>query len=298
MVKHLDELVEIAKRKKTRKLVLAAAGDEDALLAVQNATTNGIIEPILIGDMQKITAIAKKINFDISKFETYDEVDNGAASLKACIMINEGKAEILMKGAVGTGTLMKAVLNKEHGLRSGDTLSHIAVFESPHYHKLLGVTDAAMNVAPDLETKIAIIKNAIEVFHKIGCPTPKVAVVGAVESVNPRMESTLHAAALTMMNRRNQIKGCAIDGPLAVDNAVSRRSAELKGVSGDVAGDADIIVAPDIDSGNILYKALNFLGGAVSAAVIMGAKVPIVLTSRSDSDRSKFMSIALAANIG
>jgi phosphate butyryltransferase len=298
MVKHLDELVEIAKSKRTRKLVLAAAGDEDAMLAVKNATENGIIEPILIGDMQKITAIAKSIDFDISKFETYNEEDKVKASTRACIMIKEGKAEILMKGAVGTGTLMKAVLNKEHGLRSGDTLSHMAVFESPYYHKLLGVTDAAMNVSPDLETKIAIINNAVEVFHKLNCPNPKVAIVGSVETVNPRMEATMHAATISMMNYRKQIKGCIIDGPLAIDNAVSRKSAELKDITSDVAGDTDIIIAPDIDSGNILYKTLNFLGGAVSAAVIMGAMAPIVLTSRSDSDRSKFLSIALAANIG
>jgi phosphate butyryltransferase len=298
MVKHLQELVEIAKSKKTRKLVLAAAGDEDALLAVKNATINGIIEPILIGDMQKITAIAKHINFDISGLETYNEEDKVEASMKACLMIKEGKAEILMKGNVGTGTLMKAVLNKETGLRNGDTLSHMAVFESPYYHKLLGVTDAAMNVSPDLETKIAIIKNAVEVFHKLDCPNPKVAIVGSVETVNPRMEATMHAATISMMNYRKQIRGCVIDGPLAIDNAVSRKSADLKDITSDVAGDVDIIIAPDIDSGNILYKTLNFLGGAVSAAVIMGAKVPIVLTSRSDSDRSKFLSIALAANIG
>jgi phosphate butyryltransferase len=298
MVKHLQELVEIAKSKKTRKLVLAAAGDEDALLAVKNATINGIIEPILIGDMQKINAIAKRINFDISKLECYNEEDKIDASMRACLMIKEGKAEILMKGNVGTGTLMKAVLNKDSGLRDGDTLSHMAVFESPYYHKLLGVTDAAMNVSPDLETKIAIIKNAVEVFHKLDCPNPKVAIVGSVETVNPRMEATMHAATISMMNYRKQIRGCIIDGPLAIDNAISRKSAELKDITSDVAGDTDIIIAPDIDSGNILYKTLNFLGGAVSAAVIMGAKAPIVLTSRSDSDRSKFLSIALAANIG
>lgn len=298
MIKHLLELVEQAKSKKTRKLVLAAAGDEDALLAVKNATNHGIIEPILVGDMPKIKEIAKKINFDISNLECYEEPDKMEASRKATSLIKEGKAEILMKGAVGTGTLMKAVLDKENGLRKGDTLSHVAVFESPYYHKLLGVTDAAMNVDPDLETKIAIIKNAIEVFHKLGNSNPKVAIVGSVETVNPRMEATMHAATISMMNYRKQITGCVIDGPLAIDNAISRKSAELKNITSDVAGDTDIIMAPDIDGGNILYKTLNFLGGAVSAAVIMGAKAPVVLTSRSDSDKSKFLSIALAANIG
>ncbi len=298
MIKHLMQLVEEAKKGKTRKLVLAAAGDEDALLAVKNAVSHGIIEPILVGDMLTIQTIAKRINFDISGYESYDEPDKNNASRKACMLIKEGQAEILMKGAVGTGTLMKAVLNKEMGLRKGDTLSHVAVFESPYYHKLLGVTDAAMNVGPDLETKIAIIQNAVEVFHKLNCPNPKVAIVGSVETVNPRMEATMHAATISMMNYRKQITGCIIDGPLAIDNAISKRSAELKSITSEVAGDTDIILAPGIDAGNILYKTLNFLGGAVAAAVIMGAAAPIVLTSRSDSDKSKFLSIALAANIG
>ena len=298
MIKHLMELVERAKQRETRKLVLAAAGDEDALLAVKNAVNQGIVEPILVGDMLKIQTIAKRISFDISDLETYDVEDKNEASAKACMLIKEGKAEILMKGNVGTGTLMKAVLNKEAGLRKGDTLSHVAVFESPYYHKLLGVTDAAMNVGPDLETKIAIIKNAIEVFHKLDNPNPKVAIVGSVETVNPRMEATMHAATISMMNYRKQITGCIIDGPLAIDNAISKKSAELKNITSDVAGDTDIILAPGIDAGNILYKTLNFLGGAVAAAVIMGAAAPVVLTSRSDSDKSKFLSIALAANIG
>lgn len=298
MIKHLMELVDRAKNRETRKLVVAAAGDEDALLAVKNAANQGIVEPILVGDMLKIQTIAKRISFDISDLETYDVPDKAQASQKACLLIKEGKGEILMKGAVGTGTLMKAVLNKESGLRKGDTLSHVAVFESPYYHKLLGVTDAAMNVMPDLETKIAIIKNAVEVFHGLEISNPKVAIVGSVETVNPRMEATMHAATISMMNYRKQIRGCVIDGPLAVDNAISKRSAELKDITSDVAGDTDIILAPSIDSGNILYKTLNFLGGAVAAAVIMGAAVPVVLTSRSDSDKSKFLSIALAANIG
>lgn len=298
MIKHLMELVERAKKRETRKLVVAAAGDEDALLAVKNAVNQGIVEPILVGDMLKIQTIAKRISFDISDLETYDVEDKNEASAKACLLIKEGKGEILMKGAVGTGTLMKAVLNKESGLRKGDTLSHVAVFESPYYHKLLGVTDAAMNVGPELETKIAIIKNAIEVFHKLDNPNPKVAIVGSVETVNPRMEATMHAATISMMNYRKQITGCIIDGPLAIDNAVSKKSAELKNITSEVAGDTDIILAPGIDAGNILYKTLNFLGGAVAAAVIMGAAAPVVLTSRSDSDKSKFLSIALAANIG
>ena len=203
-----------------------------------------------------------------------------------------------MKGLVSTGILLKAVLNKEYGLRTGSILSHVAIFESPFYHKLLGVTDAAMNVDPSLEDKIGIINNAVKVFHKLGNPNPKVAIVGSVETINPKMEATMHAATISMMNYRKQITGCIIDGPLAIDNAVSKKSSELKNITSDVAGDVDLILAPDIDGANILYKSLNFLGGATAAAVIMGAKVPIVLTSRADSEKSKFLSIALAAIIG
>ncbi len=297
MIKHLNELVEIAKQKKTRKIAVAAAGDQDILEAIRNARKEGIIEPILVGEKLKIQEIAKKIKFDISGIRLIDEEDKYKASQKAVKLVKDGEAEILMKGLVNTGMLLKAVLNKEVGLRKGVTLSHVALFETPFYHKLLGVTDAAMNVDPDLENKIEIIKNAVEVFHRLENPNPKVAIVGSVETINPRMEATMHAATISMMNYRKQIKGCIIDGPLAIDNAVSKKSSELKGITSDVAGDVDIILAPDIDGANILYKSLNFLGGATCAAIVMGATVPVVLTSRADSEKSKFLSIALAAAI-
>jgi len=226
-----------------------------------------------------------------------DIEDKFEASAMAVKMIKEGKAEILMKGLVSTGVLLKAVLDKEVGLRKGALLSHVAIFETPYYHKLLGVTDAAMNVDPELMDKIGIIKNAVDVFHKIGNDNPKVAIVGSVETINPRMEATMHAATISMMNYRKQITGCIIDGPLAIDGAVSKKSADLKNITSEVAGDVDIILAPDIDGANILYKSLNFLGGATAAAVIMGATVPIVLTSRGDTEKSKYYSIALAAAI-
>ncbi len=297
MIKHLSQLVDLAKDKRKRKIAVAAAGDHHVLEAISNAVKEGIVEPILIGDTDKIKRIAKEINFNLKGIEILEEKDNYEASIKATRLIREGKAEILMKGLVSSGILLKAVLNKDYGLRKGSVLSHVAVFESPYYHKLLGVTDAAMNVNPDLMEKIAIIKNAVEVFHGIGNKNPKVAIVGSVETVNPKMEATMHAATISMMNYRKQITGCIIDGPLAIDGAVSKRAAELKGIESHVAGDVDIILAPDIDGGNILYKAMAFLGGATSAAVIMGAKVPIVLTSRGDTERSKFLSIALAAAI-
>jgi len=297
MFKKLTEIEKIAKTKKTQRIVVAAAGDQDVLEAIKNAQKFGIIVPVFVGDLEKIKEIASKIDLDLSNIEMYDHPDKFEASDKAVQLIREGKGDILMKGMVSTGILLKAVLNKDEGLRKGDLLSHVALFETPYYHKLLGVTDAAMNVKPDLIEKIGIIKNALEVFHKLGHDTPKVAIVGSVETINPRMEATMHAATISMMNYRKQITGCIIDGPLAIDGAVSKRASELKHITSDVAGDVDLILAPNIDGANILYKSLNFLGGATAAAVIMGATVPIVLTSRGDTERSKYLSIALAAAI-
>lgn len=297
MIEHLEQLVDLAKDKKKRRIVVAAAADHHVLEAIKNAIAEGIIEPILIGETEKIKEISKEIGLNLDSIELIDEKDKFTACLTATRLIGEGKAEILMKGLVSSGILLKAVLDKEYGLRKGSILSHVALFESPYYHKLLGVTDAAMNVNPDLMEKIAIIKNAVDLYHGLGNMNPKVAIVGSVETVNPKMEATMHAATISMMNYRNQITGCIIDGPLAIDGAVSKRAAALKNITSEVAGDVDIILAPDINGGNILYKSMAFLGGATSAAVIMGAKVPIVLTSRGDTERSKFLSIALAAAI-
>ena len=298
MISKLSELVDMAKAKRQRKIAVAAAGDYEVLQALKNAGSEGIVEPVLVGIKSKIEKISKEIDYDISKFELIDIEDKFEASLQAAQLIREGHADLLMKGMVSTGQLLKAVLDKEHGLRKGSILSHVAIFESPHYHKILGVTDAAMNVAPTFEEKIGVINNAVELFHLLGEPNPKVAIVGAVETVNQRMESTMHAATLSMMNKRQQITGCIIDGPLALDNAISKKAAEVKNIQSDVAGNVDIVVAPDINGANFLYKALNFLGGASTAAVIMGAKVPVVLTSRADSEKIKYLSIALAAAIG
>lgn len=297
MIKHLSDLVALAKDKQKRRIAVAAAGDLHVLEAIQNAYTEGIVEPILFGDKPLIEKIANEINFDITNIEVVDVPNPYEASLEAVKRISSGNAEILMKGLVSSGPYLKAVLNKEFGLRTGSLLSHFAIFESPYYHKLLGVTDAAMNVNPDLLEKIDIVKNAVKVFHGLKIAKPKVAIIGAVETVNPKMEATMHAATISMMNYRNQITGCIIDGPLALDGAVNKDAAKLKNITSEVAGDADLILAPDINGGNILYKSLNFLGGAEAAAVVMGATVPIVLTSRGDTEKSKFLSIALAAAI-
>lgn len=289
--------MELAKQKGVRRIVVAAATDRYVLDAIMMAKQEKIIHPILFGNKQAILKICAAIGFDISDVEIIDIADPDQAPIEAVSLIRNGQADILMKGMIDTKTMLKAVLDKEKGLRKGATLSHVALFESPYYHKLLGVTDAAMPIVADFAEKVEIILNAVDMFHRLGIKEPKVAVIGPIETVNPKMEATVHAALLAQMNKRKQIKGCIIDGPLALDNAVVAESARQKGIVSDVAGDADLLVTHDINSGNILYKSLNFLGGATSAGVILGAKVPIVLTSRADSEKSKLMSIALAAAI-
>lgn len=296
MIHKLSELTEKAKLKPKRKIAVAAAEDELVLQSIKAAIAANLVTPLLIGDKTQIEKIAHSIDFNLTGIQIIhnDKGPNISAQI-AVAMIKSGEADILMKGFVSTGALLKAVLDKDIGLRKGNILSHVAFFESPYYHKLLCVTDAAMNVAPDFDTKVHILNNAVEACHKIGITLPKVAVIAAVETVNPKMEATIHAAMLKTMSDRKQLKGCIVDGPLAVDNAVNKQAAEHKGIISEVAGDCDIVLVPDIEAGNMFYKALNFLGGATVASVIMGASVPIVLTSRSDSEASKMHSIALAA---
>lgn len=293
--KKLDDLIELAKKRNKRRIAVAAAQDIHVLQAIHKAYIEEIVEPVLIGHTSQIRKILKDIGIHPDNFQMIEEPDPESACQIAVSLIKNGDADILMKGLVPTAPFLKAILNKETGIKKREVLSHFALFEIAGYHKLLGVTDAAMNIIPDLDEKASIIKNAVEVYHRIGINEPKVAVIGPLEVVNPKIESTLHASMLTLMNKRNQITGCIIDGPLALDNAISKDAAELKGIVSEVAGDADILVAPDLNSGNILYKSLIFLAGSTSAAIIMGADSPVVLTSRADSEQSKFMSIVLAA---
>lgn len=299
MISNLSTLIERAKENPPKGVVVAAAEDVAVLGAIKKAVEEGVVYPILVGNKSEIEKVANSIQFDLSNIEIINNDDNDSlhSAEIAIEQIHKGKASILMKGNIATGTLLKAVLNKEKGLRKSKILSHVAFFESPYYHKLLCVTDVAMNISPSLEDKVHILNNAVEACHKIGIDRPKVAVVAAVETVNPKMKATIEAAELTEMNKNGVITGCVVDGPLAIDNAVSKDAAALKGITGEVAGDCDIILAPYIEAGNMFYKALNFLGGASVAAIIMGATVPIVLTSRADSTQSKFMSIALAASM-
>jgi phosphate butyryltransferase len=294
-MKHLTDIIALARAKGKRRLVIAAADDDTVLKSVQSVVNDGYILPIFIGNKQRIIKIGNDIGFDVSQFRIIDELNPEATAKIAVSLINHGEADILMKGLIGTAPLLKAVVDKENGLRKNNMISHFTLFESQYYHKLFGAADVAMNIAPTLEEKIYILKNSVEVMHKLGVNNPKVAVVAPVETINEKIESTVHAALLTVMNRRKQITGCIVDGPLALDNAISAEATSHKQIVSEVAGDADLLLVPDLDSGNILYKSLIFMGGALSAAIVTGAKVPIVLTSRAATEESKVMSIALAA---
>lgn len=297
VLRKLEDLKGIVANEPIKKLVLAAAQDQHALSAVLRAWKDGIVEPILIGDKEAIQNISISNGYDISTLRIIHEANTEMAVEMAVKLVSSKQADVLMKGKVGTSTLLKCVLNKEWGLRTGQLLSHIALFEVETYHKLIAVTDVAMNIAPNLQDKIAIVNNAISCLHKLGIAIPKVAVLGAVEMVNENMEATLHAALLSKMNQRDQIKDCIIDGPLAFDNAISLESSQQKGIRSEVAGETDLLLMPDIEVGNVLYKSLVFFAKAKVASVILGAQAPIVLTSRSDSEQAKYDSIMLAAAV-
>ncbi len=295
VLKNLNDLKRIVEGGPRKKLVLAVAQDQLSLGAVVRAWKDNIIEPILIGDKEGIQNICVSNNYDITGLRIIHEPDTEMSVEMAVRMVSSKQADILMKGNVGTSTMLKCVLNKEWGLRTGNLLSHFALFEVETYHKVIAVTDVAMNIAPNLQDKIAIVNNSVACLNKLGYTMPKVAVLGAVEMVNENMEATLHAALLSKMNQRDQIKNCIIDGPLAFDNAVSLESAQQKGIRSEVAGDTDLLLMPDIEVGNVLYKSLVFFAKAKVASIILGALVPIVLTSRSDSEQAKYDSILLSA---
>lgn len=294
MIKNFDEVVRIAKERGPKRLSVALANDEEVLLAVSNAHKAGIVEAVLVGDEPKMRAIAAEHNIDLSPFEIINEADLQAASAIAVGLVSSGKADIVMKGLVDTSIILKAVLNKETGLRTGSVLSHTAVFDVPSYGKLLFVTDAAMNIAPDVETKAKIIDNTVKLVNALDIENPNVAVVCAKEKVSDKMPATLDAEALVKMNQEGTIKGCVVGGPFALDNAVSKEAAKIKGVTHPGAGEADILLMPTIEAGNILYKSLSILSKTKNAGIILGAKAPVVLTSRADSDETKLYSIALA----
>ena len=295
VLKNLNDLRRLVEGGPRKKLVLAAAQDQHSLGAIIKAWKDNIIEPILVGDKEEIESICQTNNYDITGVRIVHEPNIEKSVETAVRMVSSNQADILMKGKIGSATLLRCVLNKEWGLRTGNLLSHFALFEVDTYQKVIAVTDVAMNIAPTLHDKIAIVNNSVACLNRLGYKMPKVAVLGAVEMVNENMQATLDAALLSKMNQREQIRNCIIDGPLAFDNAVSLESAQLKGIKSEVAGDTDLLLMPDIEVGNVLYKSLVFFAKAKVASIILGAMVPIVLTSRSDSEQAKFDSILLAA---
>jgi len=294
-VKDFNEIIEHVKSKGTKILSVAVANDKGVLMAVKGAVDKGIVKPILVGKEDEIRQISKEIGFVLDDIEVIDVEDIKDASLKAVELVSSNKADFLMKGMVDTSILLKAVLDKEVGLRTGKTLSHSAVFFVDKYHKMLIITDAAMNIAPDVDKKKEILENSVDFAHSLGIDNPKCAVICAKEKVNPAMVHTVDAGQLVKLNEEGQIKGCIVGGPFALDNAISKEAAIHKGIDHEVAGDADVLLMPTIEAGNVLYKALAFLASSKSAGVILGAAAPIVLTSRADSEEAKLNSIALAA---
>jgi len=275
-------------------LAVAAAADEEVLSAVSHAIAQGYLSAILIGDEALIKTISAQHGFSLKGMTLIDEKDNALACEKAVRLVSSHQADLLMKGLVDTSILLKAVLNKEWGLRTDHLLSHVTVFTIPSYDKLFLMTDGAMNIAPDVEAKQQIIENCLPVTNALGIVLPKVAVVCAVEKVNPKMQATLDALELSDRQKAGKIVGCEVDGPFAFDGSVSIQAAHHKGMTNPNAGKADILLMPNIEAGNILYKTITYFAQGSVACVISGASAPIVLTSRSDSDEAKFNSILLA----
>lgn len=293
----LDLLIERAAQYKDITVAVAAAEDEEVLGAVNEAIQRNLSRFLLFGDKEKITDIIEKKYPGIAnsdKFEIIHVSFSQEAAEGAVKAVKEKRANVLMKGNIPTANLLKTILNKEYGLRTGNVLSQVAVFGIQDFDRLIMITDSAMNLNPDLQQKVQIINNAVEIAKGIGIDTPLVAPIAAIELVNPAMQATVDAALLTQMNRRGQIKDCIVDGPLGFDNAVSQIAAEHKGINSEVAGRADILLVPTLEVGNTLYKSLTYFAKAQVGSVIAGASAPIVLTSRADSTESKFYSLALA----
>jgi phosphate acetyltransferase len=268
--------------------------EETALEGAMEAAGEKLITPILVGPAAKIEEIAAKKKIDLGPAEVIDAPHSHAAAARAVELVRQGKAELLMKGSLHTDELLGAVVARETGLRTGRRISHVFIMDVPTYPKVLIVTDAAINIAPTLEDKVDICQNAVDLAVSLGLERPKVAILAAVETVTSKMPGTLDAAALCKMSERGQITGAVLDGPLAFDNAISKEAARIKGIRSEVAGDPDILLVPDLEAGNILAKLLNFLAKADSAGLVLGARVPIILTSRADSVRARIASCAVA----
>ncbi len=298
MLNNFDKIIESAmKQPKKLKISVAVAQDEEVLVAVEEARKRGIVEAILFGDVQEIEKLAQDLEIDLKKYELIDERDMAKACRMAVKVVSEGKAQILMKGLVDTSILLKAVLDAEIGLRTDRILSHVAISEATEFKRLIFMSDGGMNINPDIKAKKDIIVNAVSVARATGIPCPKVAIVCAKEKVDPKMPCTVDAEKLVGMNTDGEIQDCMVGGPFGLDNAVSEEAANHKGIKHPVAGKADIIIVPNIETGNVFFKSLVYFARYKSAGVIMGARAPIVLTSRADSAETKLNSIALATLI-
>jgi phosphotransacetylase len=289
-----ERLLERCKTIEAVPTAVAHPCEASALIGAVEAAQAGLITPILVGPAAKIEETAKAANVELGKFEIVDAAHSLDSAKKAVELVRAGRAEVLMKGSLHSDELLSAIVSRDGGLRTGRRISHVFVMDVPTYHKVLIVTDAAINIAPTLEDKVDIVQNAIDLAISLGLEKPKVAILAAVEVVNSKMPATLDAAALCKMAERGQIKGGILDGPLAFDNAISSQAAQTKGIKSAVAGDPDILLAPDLEAGNILAKQLSFLANADSAGMVLGAKVPVILTSRADSVRSRIASCAVA----
>jgi phosphate acetyltransferase len=290
-----DRLIDLANDAPPAATIVAYPCDETSLRGIVDAAEAGLIAPILVGPARKIQAEAQEHKLDISRFEIVDAADADDAAALAVKLIHEAKGELLMKGSLHTDELMRAVTASATGLRTARRISHVFIMDVPTYADTLFITDAAINIFPDLDAKRDIVQNAIDLFTQIGLGTPRVAILSAVETVTSKIPSTIEAAALCKMAERGQITGGVLDGPLAFDNAIDPEAAEIKGIRSPVAGRAQILVVPDLEAGNMLAKNLSFLARADAAGIVLGARVPVILTSRADSVRTRMASCAVAA---
>ncbi len=298
MIRTFADLEREAKSRPSRRIALAMAQEGDALAAVMNAAAQKLVEPILVGDPGEIHELAERKGLEIGSFTLVEAAGEQECAATAVELVRSGQAQVLMKGRVPTAVIMRAILNKDRGLKGEGILSHVTIVRPPGYHKFLIMSDPGLNIAPDLRAKEAILANAVTVAHRLGIERPKVAVIAAVEKVNPgAMPATVDAALLAKMSDRGQIEGCVVDGPFALDNAVSRRSCEVKGIGGEVCGDADILLMPDIEAANVFYKTLAYLTDFPMAGLVMGARAPVILPSRADKDAIKYLSILAAVSL-
>jgi phosphate acetyltransferase len=289
-----ERLIARAKQVPAATTIVVHPCEETALRGPIAAAEAGIIVPILVGPVAKIAAVAREHRLDIDRFEIVDVPHSDAAAAKAVELIHQSKGELLMKGSLHTDELMREVTSSKTGLRTERRISHVFILDVPTYSETLFITDAAINIFPDLDAKRDIVQNAIDLFTQVGLGTPRVAILSAVETVTAKIPSTIDAAALCKMAERGQITGGILDGPLAFDNAIDLEAAKIKGLKSAVAGRAQILVVPDLEAGNMLAKNLTFLAKADAAGIVLGARVPIILTSRADSVRSRMASCAAA----